>query len=697
MSNHSSFLLEIGTEEIPARFLPPAITMLKENTEAILNEYLIEYSDIRTYATPRRLALLVKGMRQTQKDRIREIFGPSKKAAFDEKGKPTKAAIGFANSQGIDVSDLTVKTKDKGEYVVAVIHQKGVAVKELLPEALKKIILSLHFQKSMRWGNGRLRFVRPIHWILALHDGEAVQFDIDGIQSGSATKGHRFLSPGYFVIRDIPSYVHLLANNYVIVDQDERRRIISEGITRLASSVKGKAVKDEGLLDTVTYLAEYPIAVLCEFPADYLGLPRELLTTVMKGHQKYFGIEDEAGNLKNYFIAISNTKDENSGTVRVGAERVIKARFEDARFYYGADLGKPLQSRMEGIKKVTFHDKLGTLYEKTEKIVKLSSFLSERLFPEKRHSIERAGWLCKTDLITGVVGEFPELQGLMGGYYALSHGENKEVADAIAEHYLPSHSGDRLPETDEGSIISLADKADNIVSFFGIGITPTGSEDPFALRRQALAVILILIRKSYNISLNEIIGKAVENIGNTSPSLSGDALNFFIQRIESLFSSQGHDIDIIQSVLNLSGNMPLSRLIERMRAIKEFKALAGYNEFLLAMKRVNNIIPKTDLPALKRELLMEPQEKTLYNNTMHIKSIVHKLLEEKEYHKALSLLSTLTGSINNFFDNIMVMDNREDIRLNRLALLIETWNAASCVADFSKLAEIRASKTLNSP
>lgn len=696
MSNHSSFLLEIGTEEIPARFLPPAIAMLKENTEAILNEYLIEYSDIRTYATPRRLALLVKGIHQTQKDRIREIFGPSKKTAFDERGNPTKAAVGFANSQGIDVSDLIVKTKDKGEYVAAVLHQKGAAVKELLPEALKKIIRSLHFQKSMRWGNGRTRFVRPIHWILALHDTETVQFDIDGIQSGNATKGHRFLSPGYFVIRDIPSYVHLLANNYVIVDQDERRRIISEGITRLASSVRGKAVKDECLLDTVTYLVEYPIAVLCEFPADYLGLPRELLTTVMKGHQKYFGIEDEAGNLKNYFIAISNTKDENSGTVRVGAERVTKARFEDARFYYGEDIGKPLQSRMEGIKKVTFHDKLGTLYEKTERIVKLSSFLSERLFPEKSHSIERAGWLCKTDLITGVVGEFPELQGLMGGYYARHHGESKEVADAITEHYLPSHPGDRLPDTDEGSVISLADKTDNIVSFFGIGITPTGSEDPFALRRQAIAVILILFRKSYNISLNEIIGKAIENTGNPSPSLSGDSLNFFIQRIESIFSSQGHDIDIIQSVLNFSGNMPLSGLIERMQAIKEFKTHAGYNEFLLAMKRINNIIPKTDLPALRRELLMEPQEKTLYNNTMHISSIIYNLLDKKEYRKALSLFSTLTESINNFFDNVMVMDNREDIRLNRLALLKETWDTASCVADFSKLAEIRANK-LNSP
>ncbi|GAB4405730.1 MAG: glycine--tRNA ligase subunit beta [Thermodesulfovibrionales bacterium] len=673
--------------------MPLAISMLRDNTIAILNEHFIGFSEVRTYATPRRLALLVKGMPEAQRDMVKEVFGPPKKAAFDKDGNPTKAAIGFANSQGVEVSDLVIKNRDKGEYVVAVVQQKGVAVRELLSEILRKIVLSLHFPKSMRWGNGSIRFVRPIHWILALFDGETIPFEIDGVKSGNVTKGHRFLSPGSFIVKEIASYINLLENNYVIVEQDERRRIILEGIARLASSSGGRVLKDDELLDTVTNLVEYPLPVLCEFPSEYLNLPKELLVTVMRGHQKYFAIEDEDGRLKNYFIVISNTREENSAVIRAGAERVIRARFEDARFYYEDDLKRPLNERIEDLKRVTFHERLGTLYDKTERVVRLSSYLSEMLAPDKKGNIERAAWLCKTDLISGVVTEFPELQGLMGKYYALHDGEDRSVAEAIMEQYLPRHSGDRLPETDGGAILSISDKIDNIAAFFAIGLTPTGSEDPFALRRQALAVIAILMEKGYSITLHDIIKKAVETLTDAVPSLPGNAMlnkeivDFFLQRLEPLLSSEGHDMDIIQSILHLAGSVPLSEIRERLHAIKRFTDEKGYNSFLLAMKRINNIIPDIEMPALNKDLLVERQEKALYSDAMNLRPVIQRMLRGRRFYEALMLLLTLTEPVNNFFDGVLVMDRRDEIRLNRLALIKEIRTMAFSVADFSKLSE----------
>ncbi len=685
----SSLLLELGTEEIPARFLPPALEMLKENAGSLFNEYLIDFTEIRTYATPRRLVLLTKGIPPLQKDRTREVFGPSKKAAFDDAGKPTRAAVGFAQSQGVNVEALAVKRKDKGEYVVAVIRQEGVAVKDLLPELLKKTILSMSFPKSMRWGDGNLRFARPIHWILALLDGETVPFEIDGIRSGNITKGHRFLSPGSFLIKEIPSYVHLLENNYVIVDQDERKRMIESGIDRLSASVDGRALKDRELLETVTFLVEYPVTVLCEFPDDYLSLPKELLITVMKDHQKYFAVEDGDGNLRNHFIVITNTKEENAETIKVGAERVIRARFEDARFYYEEDIKKSLWERIEDLKRVTFHERLGSLYDKTRRVVAMASFLSGKLFPGKSRQIERAAWLSKTDLITGVVGEFPELQGLMGRYYALKDGEEREVADAILEQYQPAFSGDRLPETDEGSALGLSDRMDNIASFFAIGLTPTGSEDPFALRRQTLAVISVLSEKGYPITLKEIIAKAVEGVAERRPSLADEVFQFFVQRIESLMSSQGYETDMVLSVIHLADRLPLSELRERVEALKEFATYPGYQKFLFGMKRLHNIIPETGIPPVNPDLFLENQEISLYNETLKARPVIGRLLGERKYYDAIMTLAGLTDFINCFFDKVLVMDKRDEIKLNRFALLFEVETLASAIADFSKLKENR--------
>lgn len=683
----SAFLLEIGTEEIPARLFSPALAMFKETTETILTENYIEFSAIRTYATPRRLAVMVSGVPVMQKDRIKEIYGPPKNVAFDKDGSPTKAAEGFARSQGVGISDIVVKKKDKGEYVVAVIEQKGIAVRDLLPVVLKDLVLSMHFPRSMRWGSGNLRFVRPIRWIAALLDEEVISFEIDGIKSGNITKGHRFLSPGAFVIRDIPSYESLMENNYAIVSPEIRKGIIAERIKMLAMLAEGVPVLDENLLDTVTHLVEYPVPVMCDFNPGHLVLPKELLITVMKDHQKFFAVEDEMGHLKNHFIVISNTKEENSQTIKTGAERVIKARFEDARFYYEEDRKRPLNARIEDLKRVTFHDKLGTLYDKTERIAGLASSFAERLCKDSKKHAERAAWLSKADLITGVVSEFPELQGIMGRYYSLHDGEDREVADAVMEQYLPAHSGGRVPVTDAGALVSLSDKLDNIVSFFSVDFSPTGSEDPFALRRQTLGVVAILTDKGYDVTLREVITEAARNLRHSKASLIDDVLSFFLLRIEQLFLSQGHETDLIQSIMHLLGDVPLKEIKGRLDAIKMFSSRAEYNPLLLAMKRINNIIPDIQIPAFKKTLMTEEPEKLLCSDLIKAKTVIDKALESGEYLAAVKSFSALIKPVNDFFDGVLVMDKNEERKLNRLALLSEIWETALRICDFSMLME----------
>jgi glycyl-tRNA synthetase beta chain len=679
-------LLEIGTEDLPARFLPSAIQQLTENSEIIFKENYIRFSDIKTYGTPRRLAMIADGIPLMQEARTKEVFGPSKKVAFDEKGNPTRAATGFANSQGVSVEGLIIKNKDRGEYVVAVIEEKGVYVRELLPEILKKIVLSLHLPKSMRWGNSNIRFIRPIRWLLVLFDKEIISFEIDEIKSSNITRGHRFLSPAAFQIKDIPSYKNLLRNNYVVIDQEDRKKIITNKVEELSVSAEGRPVKDEELLETVVNLVEYPVPVIGTFPLKYLKLPRELLITVMKDHQKYFAVENGECKLTNHFIVISNTSEDNSETVRIGAERVIKARFEDARFYFEEDSKKPLSERIEELKKVTFQERLGSLYEKTERMATVAGFFADRLLPSAKDKLNRAVWLAKTDLITGVVREFPELQGIIGKYYAVHDGEDGEVAAAIEEQYLPAHSGGKLPQTDIGALLSIADKIDNIASFFSIGIIPTGSEDPFALRRQALGIIAILLKRNYNLNLKELVEKSIVTLKNLKDigELKKQILQFFENRLQTVFSDQGYSPDLIQSISSLSIDLQLRDLQERLEALQKFTGDSEYNDFLTAIKRVHNIIPKGKIPELNTELLIEEPEKRLKERLDSVRSDLVGVLKEKCYD-AIKLLPSLTEPINNFFDHVLVMDKREEIKQNRLALLNESWNTVSTIADFSKL------------
>lgn len=679
-------LFEIGTEEIPARFLPAAIADLKNIATTILDEYRIGYRDARSYGTPRRLVLIINEVAPMQSDVMKQVFGPSKKVAFDDEGNATKAVTGFAASLGLSVSDLVVKTKGKGEYMAAVISEKGMETKAVLPEVLRKILLSLRFPKSMRWGKGNLLFVRPIHWLVTLYGSDTIALDIDGIRGGNMTRGHRFLSPASFQIKDISSFVNLLENNFVLLDQQERQEKIRTDISALAVQSGGQPVLDEELLGLVNYLVEYPVPVLCSFEPDYLKLPKELLVTVMKDHQKYFGIQDDKGNLLNQFIVIGNTLAENGDTVRTGAERVIKARFDDARFYYYEDMKKPLIERVDDLRKVTFHDELGSLQEKTERIVSMSSFLAEKLLPDLKDKVVRAARLSKTDLITGVVREFPELQGVMGKYYAAYDKEKEGIAESLEEQYLPKSFGGRMPESDIGALLSLSDKIDNIASFFSIGLMPTGSEDPFALRRQAIGIVTILIDRDYSVTLKEIFEKALQNVPvKAVGDISTELLDFMIQRVEFIMSSKGYVQDVVKSVVPLISPCPLKTAVARIVALQSFKHVEIFPSFLLAIKRVNNIIPKTGLPALREDLLMQEEERNLYSTFVMLREKVAPLLGQENFLDGLMMLSEITPAINNFFDRILVMDKREDIKSNRLTLLKEIWTMASLFADFSKL------------
>jgi glycyl-tRNA synthetase beta chain len=680
-------LLEIGTEEIPSRFLPIVIAELTTLAASVFEEYRIGYEEIKTFATPRRIVLMMSGVSPMQRDITREVFGPSRKAAFDEQGNPTKAATGFAASLGITAQDLVIKTKGKGDYVAAIIEERGVEAKTVMPDVMKKIILSLRFPKSMRWGSGTLLFVRPIHWLVTIFGDEPVAIDIDGIRSGTITRGHRFLSPASFQIKEISSYMSLLENNFVILDQEKRAGMIRKGIAALAASAKGEPVADEELIETVNFLVEYPAAVLCGFSAEYLELPKELLITVMKDHQKYFAVQSGSGALQNSFIVISNTRADNADIVRVGAERVIRARFDDAKFYFREDRKRKLIERVDDLKLVTFHDELGSLLEKTERVAAMAVFLAERLAPSLREKAARAAHLSKTDLITGVVREFPELQGIMGKYYALHDGEERDITAALEEQYLPKSFGGRLPATDIGALLSLADKIDNVASFFAIGLIPTGSEDPFALRRQAMGIASIIAVRGYPIALAEIFERALGNLppekikGKTIENILG----FMEQRVEFTLSSAGYAQDLIRSVLSLSSRQPLKTISGRLEALRSFRDREEFPGFLLAIKRVNNIVPRTELPALREELLSQEEEKNLYASFTKLAGGISALVDEQKFAEALETLSEMTGPVNDFFDKVLVMDKNEEVKLNRLALLRGIWMTAASLCDFSKL------------
>ncbi|KJU85523.1 Glycyl-tRNA synthetase subunit beta [Candidatus Magnetobacterium bavaricum] len=576
---------------------------------------------------------------------------------------------------------------------MAIIREEGRALNEIAASLFTQIVTSLHFPKAMRWADLDTRFVRPVRWLMALCNGAVVEFEFAGVKSSNTTRGHRFLANNIIEVSDAAQYHEVLAANYVILDQDKRRQQIWAQCQETAAECGALPAPDDGLLQQVTHLVEYPQAIAGEFDDVYLNLPRELLITVMRDHQRCFAVEGQDGRLLNRFIVIGNTVKDNADVVGIGARRVIRARLEDARFYYDEDIKLSLLQRLERLKGVVFQEALGTVFDKVERLFAIGDLLWLRLFDPATVTIDRerlrmAIRLCKADLTTGVVREFPELQGIMGKYYALKNGQEPEVAQAILEHYLPAYAGDNIPATKIGMIVSLADKLDNLVSFFSIGKTPTGSEDPYALRRQAMGVIAILLQGGFAVTLEGILTESVDALKRPRDVL--DVLYaFFRHRLQALFSTMGYAHDVIQAVIAQFQCVQMSHLVGRMDALKRLQEMQRYNEFLIAFKRIYNIVPRDiDNAYVVDVRLMEGvQESGLYDALRQRRQGIEATVSGGEFGRALELLTELVGPINEFFDKVLVMAKDEGQRANRLALLRDILRASSTVADISRMQE----------
>ncbi len=684
----AELLFEVGTEEIPSSYLPKAVEEMKTILAAEFKNNRINYKEIKALATPRRLVLAATGVSPTQEKRMIEIIGPAKHIAFDEKGQPTKAALGFARGQGVPVEQLEVVKKEKGEYVCARKVEEGAETFTLLPAILARVISSLSFPKSMRWMDLDIYFARPIHWILALFDGQVIPFQIGNISSGNLSRGHRFMAPGSFQVKDLGDYLRKLKNSFVIVNPEERKEMILAEANKAASEVSGNLLRDEELLETVNYLVEYPVAIRGSFATEFLSLPREVLISVMQDHQRYFPVVDAQGNLLPYFIAVSNTKPKDPGVVARGNERVLRARLADARFFFEEDQKISLAQRLEGLKKVVYHSKLGTSYEKVMRICRLADFLAEQVAPDLKEIIHRAALLCKGDLITGMVGEFPHLQGIMGGIYAKLAGEKEEVALAISEHYLPQTAGGPLPKSAAGAILSIADKLDTIVGCFGVGLIPTGTADPYALRRQTIGIINIILDKNYSLSLSALIDQCLvllaEKIEQPPQTVKAEVLEFFKGRVQNILLMKELAPDVVEAAL-AAGFDDLVDLQARAQALHEFKKVPDFESLAIAFKRVVNISSGYGPGKVDREKFEHPREHALFEAYQIRKVKAEEKILQKDYPNALRELAMLRQPVDEFFDSVLVMVDNEVIKANRLALLANISQLFFRIGDFSRI------------
>jgi glycyl-tRNA synthetase beta chain len=681
-------LLEIGTEEIPAAFLPKALKDMEAMIRQALTESRIPCGEIRTMGTPRRLLLTVASVAERQEDQVVEKLGPARRVAFDAEGNPSPAALGFARGQGIPLSALETASTEKGEYVCVRKKIIGEATESLLPAILIKLITGIPFRKSMRWSDLEIRFARPIHWLLALYDGRIVPFRIGNIESGNISRGHRFMSPASFPVVGFENYLTETRNRFVIADPEERKRIIRDETEKAAAAFGGSALSNDELLETVAYLTEYPTVVGGSFDEDYLKLPKEVLITTMISHQKYFPVLDDRGNLLPHFLTINNTLARDPAVVRRGNEKVLRARLADARFFFDADRKIPLETRVLDLQKVVFHSMLGTSYEKVIRFRKLAGWIAGRIRPAHAIRVERAAFLAKADLDTQMVGEFAELQGIMGREYALLDGEDPVVARAIYEHYLPTGAGGDLPETDEGAIVSIADKLDTLCGFFGVGLIPTGTADPYALRRQALGVINIILNKRFPLALDDLIDESLAISGpllRRPPEETKDAvLDFFRGRFENQLIAQGHPYDVVDAVL-ANGTPDLVRAWDKIRAMEAFKSHPDFQPLAIAFKRVVNIIRGFNDGAVDPVLFADPEERNLHEAFLLIRQSVLAYITSGDYSSALVEMARLRKPVDAFFDSVLVMAEEEKIRFNRLSLLSEISTLFHDVADFSRI------------
>jgi len=686
MSNE--LLFEIGTEEIPAGFLSKAIVDMEDIIRKTLVEKRIAFEGIRCLATPRRLVLYIANLSPKQEDQIIEKLGPAKKAAFDENGQPTKAAIGFARGQGLEIFQLETITTEKGEYIGARKTITGQPTKELLPDILKDFMLAIPFRKSMRWANYNLRFARPVHWILALYSGNVISLKIEDIESDNTSCGHRFMSPGSFVVNDFEEYLKKTRENFVIADHAERKNMILDEAQKAAAEIGGKLFYTDDLLETVSFLVEFPIIVRGNFDEEFLKIPKEVLTTTMISHQKYFPVVNNEGKLLPYFIAVSNTRPNDITVVAKGNERVLRARLADASFFFEEDKKVSLEDRIESLKKVVFHTLLGTSHKKVMRFRKLAVKIAAKVKPSVKKNVDRAALLAKADLESLMVGEFSELQGIMGREYALIAGEKPEIANAIYEHYLPIVAGGDLPQTDEGAIVGIADKIDTIAGFFGVGMPPTGTADPYALRRQALGIINIILSRGYSLNLSFLIDESLNQLKDvlkkSADEVKKDIWEFFKGRLQNQLISQGYAYDTVDAVLSTDID-ELIEVIEKVKSLQSFRQNPDFEPISFAFKRVDNILKDFQNGQVDVNLLSHEAEIKLFSSFDDIKTRVEKGIAEKDFNAALNKLAALRPYVDAFFDNVMVMDKDEKIRFNRLSLLAEISALFHKIADFSKI------------
>ena len=680
------FLLEIGTEEIPAGFIPPALQSLADLFTKALDQALIGYEGVETYATPRRLILRVAAVDSMQASRKIEKTGPSKAQAFDGEGNPTKAAMGFARGQGVEVGDLITIETPKGEVVAVRKTVEGQPTAQVLADVLPGIMEKIPFPKTMRWKDLDARFARPVHWIVALFDGNVVPFQFAEAQSGNATRGHRFTHPESRPVTSFESLRETLRQMGVMIDPGQRRDKIVQGINESTEKEGLEVFEDNELLDEITYLVESPYPVMGEFPRDFLELPASILITCMKKHQRYFAVHDSDSRITNRFIAVNNTPVKETAISVQGHERVLKARLEDARFYFLDDRKTPLINRLEALKGVVFHSKLGTSYEKVERFAHLACMLAERFIPKRVEEVRRAALLCKCDLETGIVYEFPELQGIIGSYYAGMDGEPEAIARAIREHYLPSHAGDSLPEGMIGSLVSVGDRLDTIVGCFSVGLKPSGAADPYGLRRNALGIIQVLIQLDRHLDLPEMVREAIKLIGDKRTreenEIEADVLEFIRTRFANFHTSRGYPLDVVEAAVRARFDDVVDAR-RRVEALSQWKTRDDFDAIMIGFKRVVNILKGTTPVTMSTDLLVEDAEKDLLKAFSQVRDRAAPHIHGGDYQKALEIIAELKIPIDSFFDNVMVMVDDQQVRDNRLGLLRRIADFFGEIADFS--------------
>lgn len=677
-------LFEIGAEEIPAGFMPNILGQLKLLAETKLNDAHLPFESIATYGTPRRLALIVKGLADTSAEISERHKGPSASIAYDADGNATKAAIGFARGKGLDVADLVV---EEG-YIYAETKTAGVPAKDIVTDMLPQLITGLNFPKSMHWGNLDAKFVRPVRWLVALLDEEVIPVEFATVKSGNVSRGHRFLGADEITIKNAASYVDTLKENFVMVDQDARRELISKQLHDIAASKNASIVWDDDLLEEINYLVEWPTALCGGFEESYLALPDAAIITPMKDHQRYFPLVDQDGKLLPMFLTVRNGSDHSIEVVQAGNERVLRARLDDAKFFFNEDRKKPLIDRQDGLTKIVFQEGLGNLADKTERLLKLGRVFGEEcgLHEDAAVVLERATELAKTDLTTGMVTEFTELQGVMGKEYALLDGESPEVAEAIFEQYLPRFAGDVLPQTEAGKVLSIIDKVDNIVATFSRGLIPTGSQDPYALRRQTIGILNILLGSEWNISLRPIFKASMELL-NVAADKQEELLNqveeFFTLRLKNIFLDREvphHVIDLLLSNNELSV-ADAEGLVNALLANRIDENV----ELVQAYTRMYNLVKDVEYTGVNSDLLKEDAEKALFEAASKASEASLAAWEANDYTAVVAVPATLVLAINKFFEDVMVMDKDEDIKANRLQLVRLAYSVMAIIGDISAL------------